>query len=76
MLKSNGKINKIFEPNSNEIIIYIYSNGTNYALNISTDPTNYRLNLTTHQKQNPKDVEDLLKIGRVYETTNREQLKM
>ena len=52
----NGKINKIFEPNSNEIKIIIYSNGTNYALNISIDPVNYRLNLTTHQKQNPKDV--------------------
>ena len=27
-----GKINKIFEPNKNEILFGIYANGKNYAL--------------------------------------------
>lgn len=48
-----GKINKVFEPNKNEIILGIYSHGINYALNLSISSDSYRLNLTTHQKQNP-----------------------
>lgn len=49
----NGKINKVFEPNKNEIILGIYSNGKNYALNISISANNYRMNLTTNSKPNP-----------------------
>lgn len=49
----DGKINKIFEPNKNEIILGIYNSGINYALNISICADNYRLNLTTKTKPNP-----------------------
>lgn len=49
----DGKINKIFEPNKNEIILGIYSHGLNYALNISICADNYRINLTTNSKPNP-----------------------
>ena len=49
----NGKINKVFEPNKNEIILGIYNNGKNYALNCSICSDNYRLNLTTTSKPNP-----------------------
>lgn len=48
-----GKINKVYEPNKNEIVLGIYSKGTNYALNISISSDSYRINLTTHQKPNP-----------------------
>ena len=48
-----GKINKVFEPNKNEIILGIYSNGKNYALDISIASNNYRVNLTTTSKPNP-----------------------
>ncbi len=48
-----GKINKIFEPNKNEIILGIYNNGKNYALNCSISVDNYRINLTTNSKPNP-----------------------
>ena len=48
-----GKINKIFEPNKNEIILGIYSGGKNYALDISIASNNYRINLTTTSKPNP-----------------------
>ena len=34
-----GKINKIFEPNKNEVLLSIYANGKNYALNICIDST-------------------------------------
>lgn len=49
----NGKINKVFEPNKNEIILGIYNSGKNYALNISICADNYRINLTTNSKPNP-----------------------
>lgn len=52
----NGKINKIFEPSKNEVLLGIYSYAKNYLLNISIDPINYRINLTTNAKQNPKNV--------------------
>ena len=51
---SGARIDKIFEPNSNNIILGFYLQGTNYALNICTAPGNYRINLTTHPKPNPK----------------------
>ncbi len=49
----NGKINKVFEPNTNEILLGIYANRKNYLLNICIDSVNYRLNLTTTTKPNP-----------------------
>ena len=52
----NGKINKIFEPNKNEILLGIYSSGKNYCLNVSIDSVNYRVNLTTNSKPNPQNV--------------------
>ncbi len=51
---SGARIDKIFQPNKNNIILGFYYNGTNYALNISIDPKNYRFHLTTHPKRNPK----------------------
>ncbi len=48
-----GKINKIYEPNKNEIILGIYAGSVNYALNICIASDSYRINLTTHSKQNP-----------------------
>lgn len=52
----NGRINKIFEPNKNEILLGVYSSGKNYCLNISIDSVNYRINLTTNSKPNPQNV--------------------
>lgn len=52
----NGKINKIFEPNKNEILLGVYSSGKNYCLDISIDSVNYRVNLTTNSKPNPQNV--------------------
>ena len=49
----DGKINKVFEPNKNEIILGIYAGGKNYALNICIESSNCRMHLTTHSKSNP-----------------------
>ena len=49
-----ARIDKVFEPNKNTIILGIYQNGINYALNICIDSQYCRINLTTHQKPNPQ----------------------
>ena len=51
---SGARIDKIFQPNQNNVILGFYLQGVNYALNITTSSNNYRINLTTHSKQNPK----------------------
>ena len=48
-----GKIDKIHEPDRNTIVLGIYSQGKNYALNICIDARNCRINLTTHSRINP-----------------------
>ena len=47
-----GKVNYIYEPDSNNIVMGIY-NGATYALNIDTSASNYRINLTSKLKKNP-----------------------
>lgn len=48
-----SKIDKVHEPDKNTIVLGLYSQGENYALNICIDAHNCRLNLTTHNKLNP-----------------------
>ena len=50
-----GRIDKVYEPTKNDIILGFYLNGVNYALHICTNAQNYRLHLTTHAKPNPKN---------------------
>ena len=47
------KIDKIYEPDRNTIILGVYSQGKNYALNMCIDAHNCRINLTTHSRINP-----------------------
>lgn len=48
-----GKIDKIYEPDKNTIVLGIYSKGMHYMLNICIDARNCRINLSTHSKVNP-----------------------
>lgn len=53
--KLNGaRIDKVFQPTKNEIILGLYLNKKNYALNICIDSQNCRINLTTNSKPNPQ----------------------
>lgn len=45
-----GKVNKIYEPNSNNVIISIYNKKT-FMLNIDTTANNYSIYTSTHQKE-------------------------
>lgn len=49
-----ARIDKIFQPNKNEIILGLYLNKKNYALNICIEAQNCRINLTTNSKPNPQ----------------------
>ena len=49
----NGKINKVYEPNKNEILLGIYASGTNYLLDLVINTNSYRVNLTKNAKPNP-----------------------
>ena len=51
---SGARIDKIFQPNKNNLILGMYKSGSNYALNICIDSQNYRFHLTTNSKPNPK----------------------
>jgi len=49
----NGRIDKIYQPEKDEIIIQIYNNGFNYKLLISASSTYPRLYLTEKTYKNP-----------------------
>ena len=48
-----SKIDKIYEPDRNTIILGLYTQGKHFALNICIDAHNCRINLTTHSRINP-----------------------
>lgn len=65
-----GKINKIYEPNKNEIILDIY-NKQKFMLDICIDSSNCRINLTTHLKPNPKTAPNFCMLLRKYLTSSK-----
>lgn len=62
----NGKIDKIYEPNFNEILLGIYNGGNKYALDLVTSSNYYRANLTTKSKQNPNQAPNFCMSLRKY----------
>lgn len=51
---TGARIDKVFEPNKNEIILGLYSEKKNYALDICIESQNCRINLSTNAKPNPQ----------------------
>lgn len=51
---SGARIDKIFEPNKNNILIGMYLDGKNNLLNICIEAQNCRIHLTTHPSPNPQ----------------------
>lgn len=64
----NGKVNKIYEPNSNNLVISIYNKHT-YMLNIDTTANNYSMYLSTHLKDNPFNAPNFCMTLRKYLTS-------
>ena len=65
----NGKVNKIYEPSSNNLIISIYNKHT-YMLNIDTTANNYSMYLSTHMKENPFSAPNFCMTLRKYLTSS------
>lgn len=63
-----AKVNKVFEPNKNEIILGLYNNGINYALELCANPEFCRICLTTHSKPNPQNAYNFCMLLRKYLT--------
>ncbi len=61
-----AKVNKIFEPTKNEIVLGLYNSGINYALELSANPEFCRICLTTHQKPNPQNAYNFCMLLRKY----------
>lgn len=49
-----ARIDKVFQPNKNEILLGLYLEKRNYALDICIEAQNCRINLTTNSKPNPQ----------------------
>ena len=62
----DGKIDRILEPNPNEVILGIYCNGIKYALDIVTSSHFYRMCLTTSNKPNPTFAPNFCMVLRKY----------
>ncbi len=60
-----GKINKIFQPTKNEVILNIY-NQQNYTLLLSANPDYCRIHLTSHTKPNPQTAPNFCMLLRKY----------
>lgn len=61
-----AKVNKVFEPTKNEVILGLYNNGINYALNLCANPDFCRICLTTHSKPNPQNAYNYCMLLRKY----------
>ena len=49
-----ARIDKVYQPDKNTVVLGLYLDGKNYALNICIDSKYGRLHLTTHSKPNPQ----------------------
>ena len=61
-----GKVNKVFEPTKNDIVISLYNSGNNYALSLSANPETCRIGLTTYSKPNPQVAPNFCMLLRKY----------
>lgn len=61
-----AKVNKVFEPTKNEVILGLYNLGSNYALDLCTSPEFCRICLTTHSKPNPQNAYNFCMLLRKY----------
>jgi len=61
-----GKINKIYQPSKNELLLGIYASGNHYLCNIHISADCYHINLTTSKKENPIKAPNFCMLLRKY----------
>ncbi len=65
-LLMGGRIEKIYQPESDEIVLMIRSNGNNYRLLMSASAKYPRVHITTRQKENPQAAPTFCMLLRKY----------
>lgn len=61
-----AKVNKVYEPTKNDVVLSLYNNGNNYLLELCANPEFCRICLTTHSKQNPQNAFNFCMLLRKY----------
>lgn len=61
-----AKVNKVFVPTKTDVVLGLYNNGINYALELCTNPDFCRINLTTYSKPNPQNAYNFCMLLRKY----------
>ena len=61
-----AKVNKVYEPTKNEVVLSLYNNGKNYLLNLCANPEFCRIHLTNYTKQNPQNAYNFCMLLRKY----------
>ena len=61
-----AKVNKVYEPNKNEVILSLYNQGNNYSLNLCANPELCRICLTNYSKPNPQNAYNFCMLLRKY----------
>ena len=61
-----AKVNKVYEPTKNDVVLSLYNNGNNYLLDLCANPEFCRICLTTHSKQNPQNAYNFCMLLRKY----------
>ncbi len=61
-----AKVNKVYEPTKNDVVLSLYNNGNNYLLDLCANPEFCRICLTSHTKQNPQNAYNFCMLLRKY----------
>ncbi len=61
-----AKVNKVYEPTRNDVVLSLYNNGNNYLLDLCANPEFCRICLTSHTKQNPQNAYNFCMLLRKY----------
>lgn len=61
-----AKVNKVYEPTKNEVVLSLYNNGKNHNLNLCANPEFCRICLTNYSKPNPQNALNFCMLLRKY----------
>ena len=61
-----AKVNKVYDPNKNEVVLSLYNQGNNYSLNLCANPELCRICLTSYSKPNPQNAYNFCMLLRKY----------
>ena len=68
---TGAKVNKIYQPTKNNIILDLYTNGRKFNLNLCIEPRNCRLNLTKYCMENPMQAPSFCMLLRKHLVSSR-----